>query len=88
MAQPTRNHVEPLVLDRGVPPASSYWIGCDRAELARRIEERRHQQALPGTKIGIWDPAPDAERSIRATLAVAKLRADKRRAETARLRAR
>jgi hypothetical protein len=49
---------------KGLPCLSSYWVGADRAELAERIAERRHQQAIPGDVFLSFDPATAATASL------------------------
>lgn len=63
------SYLTPLVLERGLPPATSYWVGVDRAALNAAISARRSQQGLPSTKFGgIWDPLPDSERGLKTRL--------------------
>lgn len=47
--------LRPQVL-HGTAPEGSYWVGCDRAELTRRIAARRHQQACPSQKEMAFEP--------------------------------
>ena len=57
-----------IVVERGAPPADSYWTNCTRAELAERVSARRHQQSIPQEKHLTFDP------SIAATAALAHRR--------------
>ena len=78
-----------VLLTKGVPPASSYWVGATRDELHARIAARRPVQACGETTTGIaWDNSIAAEASIRARLAESKLRLARRRADAERLRGR
>ena len=78
-----------VLLTKGVPPASSYWVGTTRAELHAAIAARRPVQACGETTTGIaWDNSIAAEASIRARLTECRLRAARRRAEAERLRGR
>ncbi len=61
-----------LLLVRGIPPTSSYWVGVTREELRQRIQARRAQMACGGTVN--WDNSIVAEASIRATLNLCKAR--------------
>jgi hypothetical protein len=49
----------------GTVCSSSYWIGTSRQELAEKVAERRHQQAIPSSQFISFDP------SIGATAALA-----------------
>jgi hypothetical protein len=42
----------------------SYWVGADRGQLAQRVAERKHQQALPGEAELKFDPAVAASASL------------------------
>lgn len=59
--------IRPLSMNffKGLPCASSYWIGATREQLAARVRSRRHQQAIPGSLEVAFDP------SIGATAALA-----------------
>ena len=50
---------------QGVPCTSSYWCDTDRAELARRMASRRHQQAVPSEFDVTFDPSLSATVSLR-----------------------
>lgn len=61
------------LLTRGNPPASSYWVGATRDELAAAIAARRPQMACgepPGRKMLAWDNGIAAEASLRTRLAL------------------
>lgn len=78
-----------MLLTRGVPPPTSYWVGASREELAAAIAARRPVQACGETSHGIaWDNSMQAEQSMRSRLALCKARAAQRRAEAERLRGR
>jgi hypothetical protein len=64
------SHNPRFSLDKGAPPATSYWLHCDRAELARRVAERRHQQQVP--------TATDFDPTIAATASLYLHKAERR----------
>lgn len=58
---------EPISLARPTPPTRSWWAepgAQDRAEFARRLDERRPHMKVPSTRTS-WDNGHDADLSIR-----------------------
>ncbi len=73
-----RSETPYTVITRGIPPTSSYWVGCDRAELRQRIDARRAQMAVGpdafNTRTIAWDNSVAAELSLRTRLAEQRVR--------------
>lgn len=53
----------------GIAPSTSYWVGASRDELAQRVAERRHLQAVPGERDALYAPtvnvAPVSDKVLR-----------------------
>ena len=64
-ANPNTHVIQPHAVLHGTAPSSSYWCGCTRAELAQRIQARRHQMDAATAKDIRYDQAIAATVSLR-----------------------
>ena len=66
-------HMHPIAYGRPQPPATSYWVGCTREELALHVAARRSQMESPTVKDVRYDPAIAATVSLAEAKVCAKL---------------
>lgn len=62
-----------LVYGKPAPPASSYWCGATREELAQHIAARRAQMDVPTIRDVRYDPAIAATVSLSEAHVYAKM---------------
>ena len=63
-SNPNTYVIQPKAVMDGTPPASSYWVGASREELAAQVAARRHQRAIPSSTDVRFNPAIDATVSL------------------------
>lgn len=68
------NIISGTAVARGVPPASSYWVGASRDELRQAIAARRPHQASATARDVWWDPSTGATAALADWRRVAKWR--------------
>ena len=63
-SNPNTYVIQPKAVMDGTPPASSYWVGASREELAAQVAARRHQQAIARQAEVRFDPSLAATVSL------------------------